>query len=360
MLSPIRRLPPEILGEIFSLVVSTMFRAYLPPPETQHAPWLLTRVCRHWSAVALANPALWSTVFVDLDCVERQGTVMLTELCLQRAENVSLTVGIFQEYGRHNAHVGQALDAVLSISNRWKTAHFHILSSFAETHQLLQRLSNIHRFSNLTTLRVSIGLETPTQGFDEACWSVFADLPKLRSLEARFWDNTFLPPPFSVQWHQLTRVSTTFCSNAETLAALREMADIVECTFNFTDSLVLPVDDKPIRLPHLRSLTLLIDKYNASAYTHPKHTSLLDFLETPCLRKLVTDKTPAVEDVLGLVTSHVVSLPLGLRPSRHDRAGGAEDAASHLTRIRRLEGGSPRFSPSVPEPVAERHEGEVS
>ncbi|KAJ7453205.1 hypothetical protein FB451DRAFT_1145052, partial [Mycena latifolia] len=63
IVSPIRRLPPEILGEIFSYSVS---RAYyfgdiseVSGPMSHLAPWVFTHVCRYWAAVALATPTLW-------------------------------------------------------------------------------------------------------------------------------------------------------------------------------------------------------------------------------------------------------------------------------------------------------------
>ncbi|KAJ6479534.1 hypothetical protein C8R47DRAFT_1137166 [Mycena vitilis] len=53
-------MPPEILGEIFILML----------PKTSAAvwsniPWLLTHICRDWRQVAIATPALWARVVVD-------------------------------------------------------------------------------------------------------------------------------------------------------------------------------------------------------------------------------------------------------------------------------------------------------
>ncbi|KAF8122344.1 hypothetical protein K438DRAFT_1896772 [Mycena galopus ATCC 62051] len=158
-------------------------------------------------------------------------------------------------------------------------------------------------FSALTTLRIAIDLEEPVEGFEETSGDILADAPHLTCLEAHFWDESgFHPAPFSLPGHQLTRVSSTFGSNTEALAALRQLTNIVDCTFAFTHVEVLPVDHRTIPLPRLRSLALQIDKYNTQvAHAHQKHTSLLDFLETPCLRKLVTYKTANVEEVLGLI-----------------------------------------------------------
>ncbi|KAJ7355821.1 hypothetical protein DFH08DRAFT_690668, partial [Mycena albidolilacea] len=106
LLAPVRRLPSEILGEIFSLVVSAMkLQVHLPPiGKTLDAPWLFTRVCRRWSAVALATPALWSTVFLNLDCDGTQGSISLTNLCFRRSGNLPLTINIVQESGTRDSH----------------------------------------------------------------------------------------------------------------------------------------------------------------------------------------------------------------------------------------------------------------
>ncbi|KAF8198821.1 hypothetical protein K438DRAFT_1583999, partial [Mycena galopus ATCC 62051] len=58
ILSPLRRMPPEILGEIFSWALPP-FRS---PLNVQDCPWVLTQVSSRWRAVALSRPSLWSMV----------------------------------------------------------------------------------------------------------------------------------------------------------------------------------------------------------------------------------------------------------------------------------------------------------
>ncbi|KII85593.1 hypothetical protein PLICRDRAFT_116136, partial [Plicaturopsis crispa FD-325 SS-3] len=61
ILSPCRRLPAELLSEIFTFC--------LPPMVTPHsdtAPLLLTLVCRKWRAIALSTPRLWASICVGL------------------------------------------------------------------------------------------------------------------------------------------------------------------------------------------------------------------------------------------------------------------------------------------------------
>ncbi|KAJ7628715.1 hypothetical protein FB45DRAFT_748721 [Roridomyces roridus] len=65
VLSPLRRMPPELLAEIFSWT--------LPPPSpdlsgcaaVKHSPWILAQVSKYWRTVALSQPALWSLVYLD-------------------------------------------------------------------------------------------------------------------------------------------------------------------------------------------------------------------------------------------------------------------------------------------------------
>ncbi|KAJ7483463.1 hypothetical protein FB451DRAFT_1364382 [Mycena latifolia] len=66
ILSPLRRMPPEVLGEIFSWT--------LPPDRhgferlkfnTNSSPWLLAQISSRWRAVALSTPSLWSSIVIN-------------------------------------------------------------------------------------------------------------------------------------------------------------------------------------------------------------------------------------------------------------------------------------------------------
>ncbi|KAF7341128.1 GMC oxidoreductase [Mycena venus] len=306
LLSPIRRLPPETLGEIFSLVVYATFHfggiSEVKHPVTRNAPWLFTHVCRHWSTVALANPALWSMIFLDLDCVRSQGSVLLTELCVQRSGNVPLTLKLFgengigdDEYGAPELH--PVLTSLLSSCERWQKVNLSMNTS------LLNQITPARgRLSTLTTLLLTIDLSmgsSPRRSF----WNILSVAPQLHSLRALSWgDSGFLSASFKLPWHQLTRLSTTFASNTEALSALRKLSDIVECTFAWRKSEVL-LNSSTIHVPYLRSLVLQVEGPDGFPdETFQKGTSLLDFLEMPCLQSLTTRETADEEALLGLVT----------------------------------------------------------
>ncbi|KAJ7607908.1 hypothetical protein FB45DRAFT_763856, partial [Roridomyces roridus] len=61
ILSPMRRMPNEVLVEIFGLCVpSVKFDGlWACRFSMRRAPWVFTRVCRLWRTVALETPGLW-------------------------------------------------------------------------------------------------------------------------------------------------------------------------------------------------------------------------------------------------------------------------------------------------------------
>ncbi|KIM41989.1 hypothetical protein M413DRAFT_71267, partial [Hebeloma cylindrosporum] len=64
ILSPARRLPPDILREVFYHCLSTG-QTY-PILSAKEAPMLLTRVCSLWRSVALSSPRIWTRLHIPL------------------------------------------------------------------------------------------------------------------------------------------------------------------------------------------------------------------------------------------------------------------------------------------------------
>ncbi|KAK6978048.1 hypothetical protein R3P38DRAFT_3376982 [Favolaschia claudopus] len=66
ILSPIRRLPPELLCEIFQWAMLHGFTRRILRWKVAIAPWRLTHVCQAWRDAARACPRLWSTIEIDV------------------------------------------------------------------------------------------------------------------------------------------------------------------------------------------------------------------------------------------------------------------------------------------------------
>ena len=62
LLSPIRRLPPEIIAsELFPYCLPT---AHPPTRESSEAPLSLTLVCKQWRGIVFSTPRMWSALHI--------------------------------------------------------------------------------------------------------------------------------------------------------------------------------------------------------------------------------------------------------------------------------------------------------
>ncbi|KAJ6545742.1 hypothetical protein B0H19DRAFT_955724, partial [Mycena capillaripes] len=61
VLHPIRRVPPELLGEIFALTLPNVDQEMPDWSENipKSTPWYLGHICRFWRLSAMAYPQLW-------------------------------------------------------------------------------------------------------------------------------------------------------------------------------------------------------------------------------------------------------------------------------------------------------------
>ncbi|KAJ7603837.1 hypothetical protein FB45DRAFT_1070954 [Roridomyces roridus] len=93
IISPIRRLPNELLAEIFFQASQASFDRMADIGPTK-APWLFTHVCQLWAEVALGSRALWSRIFMHLDRVDEAagGFASIAKLFFERSGNFPLTV----------------------------------------------------------------------------------------------------------------------------------------------------------------------------------------------------------------------------------------------------------------------------
>ncbi|KAJ7147741.1 hypothetical protein C8R43DRAFT_953093 [Mycena crocata] len=66
VLSPLRRIPPELLSEIFSWTLPSILTARRRDKlSVNDPPWILGHISSHWRAVAHSTPSLWSLVTVN-------------------------------------------------------------------------------------------------------------------------------------------------------------------------------------------------------------------------------------------------------------------------------------------------------
>ncbi|KAF7317413.1 hypothetical protein HMN09_00477700 [Mycena chlorophos] len=109
VLSPIRRLPAEILGEIF---------VHYTKNNEGTAPWKLGHICHSWRIVALGLPALWAEVHVLYDAGttrKREATAAQLSLCSAAPLSFRITFAYSRPFSPLVAAFPASLPAEVSV-----------------------------------------------------------------------------------------------------------------------------------------------------------------------------------------------------------------------------------------------------
>ncbi|KAJ7689300.1 hypothetical protein B0H17DRAFT_1180302 [Mycena rosella] len=220
VLSAARRVPAEIVGEIFAATLPWTRR--LGEATVTCAPWRLANVCRSWRASALADPFLWSSIAI----LRPSGGVPISDLYplsmlesqLLRSGNVPLDVVFDPYYG----------------------------DSAAEQLELIPPLI-------LSPMRMDH----------------FPTAPSLRKIILARFDFAWPSPPVLIPWGQITHYRGVYSVQRQ-LEILAEAQHLVECGLGFTTKVVRAPDPQIIILPHLRRLSV----QNADCLSHITAPSL--------------------------------------------------------------------------------------
>ncbi|KAF9006977.1 hypothetical protein BDQ17DRAFT_1351187 [Cyathus striatus] len=141
LLAPARRLPHDILREIFIRCLPEGRNATMSVTE---APILLGRVCSLWRSIAYTTPRLWSTIHIpvavpnnldDVDMFDRPRLEALEEW-LTRSGACPLNISLSCRPTRPEC-VQRLLEILISFSDRWRNVRFVIPNS------CLQLLANL-------------------------------------------------------------------------------------------------------------------------------------------------------------------------------------------------------------------------
>lgn len=169
LLSSIRHFPPEILSHIFmlSLPLSPNYDWQLDfadVPAARTAVMLPGQVCKHWRAIALSTPRLWSSSFIKLGCCS-SGHMALTQSWLARSGSCPLSITLTA------SHFEPTFSHLDTQSDRWQ------FLNFSTTVPLLDSLRLVRdHLSSLETLLIVCVLP-----FGELL-NTFEIAPRLRSL----------------------------------------------------------------------------------------------------------------------------------------------------------------------------------
>ncbi|KAJ6475907.1 hypothetical protein DFH09DRAFT_1293237 [Mycena vulgaris] len=147
LISPARRLPLDIIQEIFLACIPTHRNCVMSATE---APVLLGRICSSWRTISLSTPRLWSTLHIALSPYNNNMSLVLyeekllqrlatTKTWLARSGECGLSISLQGPY--YAVGLSEAtqvlLQALLPLSSRWE----HI--EFTAVHSVLAALSHL-------------------------------------------------------------------------------------------------------------------------------------------------------------------------------------------------------------------------
>lgn len=242
--SVVRRLPADVLGEIFSYTVSDAPRRR----TIDGSPWILGRVCSRWRAISISLPKLWSNI---------NSSVPLPILTahLERSSACGLTIrAIYSDT--------ETFAPIINCSSRWETVDLQMGVN------MLPILERVH--GNVPMLRQLKYGDSTGVGSCRA----FEIAPKLTCV------STTGKPSLRLPWAQITRLRQRV-PNIGDVQQLRAARNLVELSLTNTVSMTLLLanlrrgsqDTCISELPCLRVLFIEDGKF-------------LDFLSLPALEDI--------------------------------------------------------------------------
>ncbi|KAJ6580707.1 hypothetical protein B0H19DRAFT_1112157 [Mycena capillaripes] len=149
ILSPLRKMPPEVLGEIFSWTLPSVDEAWNREKfYITDSPWSLTHVNGRWRAVAISNPLLWSLISINyVHDLDRRSSYPLSMVETQIARARRLKVHFYGYQTSDFRPQVEIFQCLIKHSSRWEefsltlTSHlFPLLVSLRDRVALLRRM----------------------------------------------------------------------------------------------------------------------------------------------------------------------------------------------------------------------------
>ncbi|KAJ7665661.1 hypothetical protein B0H17DRAFT_1090588 [Mycena rosella] len=276
ILSPIRKLPTEILCNIFSFTL-------LPDDEMKErlsqessnfgigvSPWVLTHVCARWRNISLSFSSLWVTIILPLDTYYDMGSEdsdseepdsvayppNMLDAQLIRSGNAALSVVI--DDPRPPSHI---LNSLLTSSPRWESLQCPAFSGI------------LPLLSGRVPLLRRVYIDTSTGDTAHHTDGPVLDAPALRDISLRGIIPVVLP------WAQLTRYEARG-QWVDHLHVLRQTVNLLECHLWLLGMPSPP--DEIVEVPSLRTLYL----HNTRSPVIPGNLVL------PALKDLFIDVSP--------------------------------------------------------------------
>ncbi|KAF7319558.1 F-box domain-containing protein [Mycena chlorophos] len=262
-LSPIRRLPPEILCEIFTRAAKHHREEY----PTDLAPWYLGQICSHWRTVALSFSVLWAKIRVHEDdkLLTASPELFQARIFSHLARSGSALLSVYFFFYHDIPMAAQSVIALLvGRSTQWRKVSMSPLRQTNMFFYLLQpvkgRLPHLEQFSCEFYTRLSDNVDV----------DMFFDAPSLSKLSLSIHHDQLRFP-----WAIIQHCSLEGSLDLSSLAEARLLVSLHLNTDCNEDDDELEPNQPFVQLPSLRRLRVA-------------HTTALRFLIAPNLERLST------------------------------------------------------------------------
>ncbi|KAJ6507813.1 hypothetical protein C8R47DRAFT_1099622 [Mycena vitilis] len=264
LLSPIHRLPDDVLCEIF---VSSLPHTHNAIISSREAPLLLCHVSSGWRNVALNTPRLWSSLHVVIpDHRFFQNITYMVEMWLSRSGILPLSISVGVSLSLTDSDAASAsslLDVLLAVSHRWEAVEFTAPPEH-ENDWFSQPLSALSPVDVPGLRHIKFGFEDTT-----ALSSPFLAARSISSLSL-----PYIPPEVNtistISWPRITRLelgsSNYECAwgGNEILNILRRTTNLENCTLLIPHAEPHLIEDEIADLPHLTSLSVTCREHTVS------------------------------------------------------------------------------------------------
>ncbi|KAJ7465056.1 hypothetical protein FB451DRAFT_428596 [Mycena latifolia] len=259
VIAPIRKLPAELLVEIFMHAVESQY-------EWLKAVLAVCGVCAHWRQLACTTPRLWTGLLrIQKKKSASDGYLTMTKTLLDRSAPLPISISLNNDLAMEQP-TPSLVDLFFSIAPRWRSlALDDVDSSLSKLRQLPPNALKSLEMVDLKTREV-IHDYTPKV-------AVFLAAPRLRrvTLDVQRTDLIQIP------WSQLTHLTLSENSPRMSLDILVQCPNIVVAKFLCLDAWVVPPTSAPIiTLPRLNDLEVDF------AVRRRPHRAFLLALSSPC------------------------------------------------------------------------------
>ena len=297
LVTPIGRLPPEILSEIFLHCKNEG----LTKLQLNKAPLVLGSVCNRWRTIALSTPQLWASFALTIRSAYLKSDVVLATTWLARAGTCPLTIRLAcRGYARGSTRgfMQPLMDVFLLHCERWYDIHLSLpirmLGFLVPAKNRLPSLQKLYLDGELASTL-----------------DIFQFAPQLRWFQLALKASTIAPSMIKVPWNQIEDLDLGHCGVDEYLELLRAAPNLQKCVARLSNSRQRD-SHSPVQHLHLRSMIIFGDP------TQLFDTLLLPKLQEITIRASNIQSTVALQLTSFLSQCSLKTLSLNLRDPLSD------------------------------------------